>query len=367
MRSALPRVPSPAYRPHPMRARPAPEHVLAQTLRAAAVALALVVAAATPAAAQHVFGRNKVQYDDFDWHVLKTAHFDVYYYEEAEALAGYGAAFAEEVYEELENRFDFSLGRRVPLIFYSSNLHFKQTNTTDGFIPDGVGGFFEFLKGRVVIPCNGDLHQFRRVIRHELTHVFTFNKLTRVRRDHRVPNEVPPPLWFTEGLAEHWSGAPDYQHEMMMRDAVASNYLVPLDDLDRIAGSYLMYKEGEAVCRFIGETYGEEKLLELIENTWRDVDFAKVMAYVLGEPMDALSDRWAAWVRRQYLPKLEAATPPGMTVTATVELVAVEGRKLVFQLEARDAVDVIARGRHERFVIDREKFDARLATKAARG
>jgi fluoroacetyl-CoA thioesterase len=63
----------------------------------------------------------------------------------------------------------------------------------------------------------------------------------------------------------------------------------------------------------------------------------------------------------------EAATPPGMTVTATVELVAVEGRKLVFQLEARDAVDVIARGRHERFVIDREKFDARLATKAARG
>lgn len=63
----------------------------------------------------------------------------------------------------------------------------------------------------------------------------------------------------------------------------------------------------------------------------------------------------------------EAATPPGMTVTATVELVAVEGRKLVFQLEARDAVDVIARGRHERFVIDREKFDARLAAKAAGG
>lgn len=61
----------------------------------------------------------------------------------------------------------------------------------------------------------------------------------------------------------------------------------------------------------------------------------------------------------------EAATPPGMAVTATVELLAVEGKKLVFQVEAHDGVDVISRGRHERFVINKEKFDARLASKVA--
>ena len=61
----------------------------------------------------------------------------------------------------------------------------------------------------------------------------------------------------------------------------------------------------------------------------------------------------------------EAATPPGMTVTATVELLAVEGKKLVFAVEAHDGVDVISRGRHERFVINKEKFDARLAGKRA--
>lgn len=59
----------------------------------------------------------------------------------------------------------------------------------------------------------------------------------------------------------------------------------------------------------------------------------------------------------------EAATPPGLDVTASVELVAVEGRKLIFTVEAHDGVDLISRGRHERFVIDREKFDARLAGK----
>jgi fluoroacetyl-CoA thioesterase len=59
----------------------------------------------------------------------------------------------------------------------------------------------------------------------------------------------------------------------------------------------------------------------------------------------------------------EAATPPGLEVTAAVELIAVEGRKLVFAVQAHDGVDLISRGLHERFVIDREKFIARLGAK----
>lgn len=59
----------------------------------------------------------------------------------------------------------------------------------------------------------------------------------------------------------------------------------------------------------------------------------------------------------------EAATPPGLEVTATVELVAVEGRKLVFAVEAHDGVDLISKGRHERFVINKARFTAKLGEK----
>ncbi len=59
----------------------------------------------------------------------------------------------------------------------------------------------------------------------------------------------------------------------------------------------------------------------------------------------------------------EAATPPGLEVTATVELTAVEGRKLIFAVEAHDGVDLISKGRHERFVINRERFAAKLGEK----
>jgi fluoroacetyl-CoA thioesterase len=61
----------------------------------------------------------------------------------------------------------------------------------------------------------------------------------------------------------------------------------------------------------------------------------------------------------------EAATPPGLEVTASVELIAVQGRKLTFTVSAHDGVDLISRGRHERFVIDKQRFDAKVVAKAA--
>ena len=59
----------------------------------------------------------------------------------------------------------------------------------------------------------------------------------------------------------------------------------------------------------------------------------------------------------------EAATPPGMEVTATVELITVEGRKLTFAVEAHDGVELISKGQHERYVINKEKFDAKVGEK----
>jgi fluoroacetyl-CoA thioesterase len=58
-----------------------------------------------------------------------------------------------------------------------------------------------------------------------------------------------------------------------------------------------------------------------------------------------------------------AATPPGLQVTATVELIAIEGRKLVFTVEAHDGIDLISKGRHERFIINKEKFVAKVSEK----
>jgi fluoroacetyl-CoA thioesterase len=60
-----------------------------------------------------------------------------------------------------------------------------------------------------------------------------------------------------------------------------------------------------------------------------------------------------------------AATPPGLHVTVTARLTEVDRRRLAFDVEARDEVDLISRGTHHRAIIDAERFTASVQTKAA--
>ena len=59
----------------------------------------------------------------------------------------------------------------------------------------------------------------------------------------------------------------------------------------------------------------------------------------------------------------EAATPVGLEVIANVELTKIEGKKLTFNVEARDSIDIISKGVHERFIINKEKFDNKVKEK----
>jgi fluoroacetyl-CoA thioesterase len=58
-----------------------------------------------------------------------------------------------------------------------------------------------------------------------------------------------------------------------------------------------------------------------------------------------------------------AATPAGLAVTVKVKLVEVDGRRLVFEVEAHDGIDLITRGKHERFIINKDKFDRKIEEK----
>lgn len=219
-----------------------------------------------------------------------------------------GAEYAEEVYEELKVTLNHVVTRRVPLIFYNTHLHFQRTNTTPGFIPEGVGGFFEFIKGRVVIPSTGSLKDFKHVIRHELVHVFMTNKVYRILVDHRLPSDASPPLWFIEGIAEYLSTEVDAQAEMVMRDAVLNNYVVGIDDIYDIYGTFLMYKEGQNFLEFVTEKYGKEKIPLMLENFWMFSSFTKVIEHTIGKKIEEIDSEWMFYLKKKYYPLVENNT-----------------------------------------------------------
>ena len=258
-----------------------------------------------------------------------------------EKIAEIGAGFAEEVYDELKVKMNNIVTRKIPLIFYNTSNHFQQTNTTPGFIPDGVGGFFEFLKGRVVIPSTGSLSDFRHVIRHELVHVFMTNKIFRVLRDHRETTDKMPPLWFVEGLAEYYSTEPDAQAEMVMRDAVLNNYHFGIENIWKIYGTFLMYKEGQSFLEFVDEKYGPEKIEMLLENFWMYSSFNDLLEDVLGMTIEHIDIKCQYYLRKKYYPLYESKVPQNIDAAQITDF-GYNFSPVYYQINKKDYIYFIA-------------------------
>src|SRR5882672_6341859 len=109
-------------------------------------ALLLVTLLAANANGQY-FGRNKVQWEHFDFKVLQTEHFDIYYYDrEADVVNDIGRQ-AERWYIRLSRTFNHTFTRK-PIVLYANSADFQQTTTTSELIGEGTGGFTDPFMNR---------------------------------------------------------------------------------------------------------------------------------------------------------------------------------------------------------------------------
>src|SRR5215216_4586519 len=114
------------------------------------------------------FGQNKIQYRNFDWHVLRGRHVDVYFYPAEEQIARAALGYAEQSYEYLQDWLQHHPRGRIPLIVYASHTDFEQTNILPFVPPEGILGVTEYLKRRVTRPFRGSYNEFRGTLRHEM-------------------------------------------------------------------------------------------------------------------------------------------------------------------------------------------------------
>ncbi len=252
-----------------------------------------------PLQAQY-FGQNKVQYRDFDFKVLSTEHFSIYYYPEERQAAVDVGRMAERWYARFSRFFGHQITRRVPVIIYDSHPAFEQTNAIPGELNEATGGVTEALKGRVVLPLAGPLAETDHVLGHELVHVFQYDMTGGTLSSGGVPGALYLPLWFIEGMAEYLSLGPSDAHTAMwMRDALKTKF----PTVDQLNDSrYFPYRYGQALLSYIGGTYGDEVVAQLLRvgGQRRDVRFA--LQDILHMSTDTLSVRWKEATQEAYQP-----------------------------------------------------------------
>lgn len=254
------------------------------------------------------FGQNKVQYKTFNFKVLKTEHFDVYYYPEERAAAEQAARMAERWYARHAKMFDHELSRRQPFILYASHPGFEQTNAISGQLGEGTGGVTEALKRRMVIPVGNTLDETNHVIGHELVHAFQYDMTGEgynARVGFAAPTALRMPLWFIEGMAEYMSLGPiDPNTAMWMRDAVKNEKKLP--DLKKLEDPrFFPYRYGQALLAYIGGRWGDDAIGELLKEAGKSGNLDPAIRKVLAISPDTLAMDWHQALHDAYDPLLK--------------------------------------------------------------
>jgi hypothetical protein len=280
------------------------------------LALASTLATLTPAtlSAQY-FGRNKVQYESFDFRVMHTDHFDIHWYP-AESLATADAArMAERWYARFSQGMTHAFSKK-PLIFYANHPDFQQTNVVGGFIDQSTGGITEGLRTRIVMPFTGVYADNDHVLGHEIVHGFQYD--IAMTQTGGLQNLGALPLWVIEGMAEYFSvGREDSHTAMWLRDAALRNDIPTIKQLTR-STRYFPYRYGQALWAYVGGRYGDEAVTRIFRVSLRE-GFEAAFRRVLNASTDSVSKEWHAAVRELYTPVTQGRTAPDQAGTRVLE------------------------------------------------
>ena len=235
-----------------------------RAVRAAALTL-LVVFAAAEAMAQTpfvpYFGKNRVKYDNFNWHIYTTEHFEIYYYPELESHLERVAGYAESAYQQISSDLKNDLAFKVPMVVFKTQSEFQQQNILQGDVPEGVAAFAEPSRSRLVLPIDEPPDQLYRLIVHELTHIFEFDIIPRSLIRRNVP------LWVDEGLADFLAGVWRPLDLMTIRDVAVADNVPKMSEMEgygNFNNARMVYNLGHAAFEFMESKWGKEGIRQFL-------------------------------------------------------------------------------------------------------
>jgi len=254
------------------------------------------------------FGKNRVHYRQHDWMYIQTKHFDIYFSEEGKDAAEYTAQSAEEAIEDIHQKLNYQINNRIALIVYNSHNEFQETNTSDSYLSQGIGGFTEPFKNRVVFPFEGSYSKFKHVIKHELVHAVMRDMLYGGTIQNIIAKGITLqlPTWYHEGMAEYLTSGWETNSDMFIRDAIINEYL---PDINRLGG-YFAYRGGQALFRYIAETYGDEKISELLNNVKGKGNVNSGFKASIGIDLEELNEKWKKDIKKKYWPEIATRHDP---------------------------------------------------------
>lgn len=294
--------------------------------------LGLIVCLAGSAVAQN--------HPELEWQVVETEHFRILYHQGLAGAAARTAQIVEEAYAPITELYGYAPEDRVRIVLkdyddYANGAAFFYHDTIEIWTTSLDHDF----------DLRGTSDWLRNVITHEFTHIISLGSARKgsqrvpalylqyfgYQREQNRPDiligypdaiasypvmSTVVPMWLAEGAAQYMAeGARrdrwDANRDMVLRTQVLAGAQLPFDEMGVFGkhgfGNEYVYDHGFGLVRYIGQTYGDEKIAALYRSAsqWRTLEIDGAFKKVLGKSVDELYDEWVASMQEGYEAQVE--------------------------------------------------------------
>lgn len=244
------------------------------------------------------YGKNRVQYDEFDWVFYRMDAFDVYFYRGNEELAQNVVRLTHENLPQIENYLDAPLNERVQILVFNNLSDLKQSNVNSNDEEDfNTGGVTRVSGRRLFVYFDGSYRNLERTLRMGLAEVVISNLLygsfTQSLANSALLNL---PAWYLEGLISYvgseWSADLDVQ----VRDGFYSGKYDHINTLTQLDARYA----GHSFWRFVAKTYGDKIIRNIVYMALVNRDIESGFIYILNKELEQMTQDWQAFYAEQY-------------------------------------------------------------------
>lgn len=240
---------------------------------------------------QRPFGKNRVQFKEFDWRMKTTNNFEVYYYDFGSGIADFALLYAESEFDRIATLLGHNPSAKTKLFIYNSVTDLQQSNVgLENENSRTVGGQTNFIKPKIEIPFAGSLADFKKELSFGIAQIFVNEMMYggSIREILKNGALLTLPEWFMPGVAayvaEPWSSEmDDYMRNNIQYRSTRRPH--------KLTGKEAMLA-GQSIWNYIGMRYGESNIASILNLTRIVRDEKEAIASTLGLPFDDFLEEW---------------------------------------------------------------------------
>lgn len=261
--------------------------------------LAPVLVLAQAQGTQTDFGKNRIQYKDFQWFFYRSPHFDTYYYKDGKELGAMVGKIAEQNLKQIEDVLDYKLEGRIKILSYNKFSDLKQTNL--GLITDqqqNTGGLTQIVGNKLFIYFDGNTLELQKQIRKGIAQILISEMLYGGNIQEKVSNStlLTLPDWFLPGLTSYLSEEWNIQIENDLKDGILNNRF---KKFNRIAESDAVVA-GHSIWKYVVDNYGAASISNIVYMTRVNKNAENGFSYIIGLDFKELGPKWLEYYQKLY-------------------------------------------------------------------